>query len=162
MVDAREGAESVMPAIFNQVIGDWIDVDGRTATSFMTTIDQSNGGAAAYVSLANAIQACCDARLTAIQFQTTVVLGGAAAGGAYATAVDRAVFLGNVNVTNRPYRLSLVGPKASIFQANNSLVDLSNPLVTALNVAQMAVLGDTSGNANGAFKRGTRQMAAGN
>lgn len=151
-----------MPAIYNQVIGDWIDEDGRTATSFMTTVDQTVGGAAAYGALAAAMQACCDANLTAIQFQTTLVLGGAPTSGAYSTCVDRAVFLGNVMTTNRPYRLSLVGPKESIFQVNNSLVDLSNPLVVALEAASIAVLGDTTGNSNGPFKRGTRQMASGN
>ena len=151
-----------MPALYNQVIGDWIDSDGRTATSFMTTVDQTAAGTGPYAALAAAIQACCDAHLTAIQFQTTLILAGAPSPGPYGTAVDRAVFLGNITTTNRPYRLSLVGPKASIFLPDNQIVNLADPLVQALDGAQIAVLGDTSGNANLPFKRGTRQMASGN
>ena len=162
MVDEREGQNPVMSTIYNQVIGDWIDVNGKTATSFMTTIDQSSTGVAAYAALAAAIQACCDANLTAIQFQTTLVLGGSANAGPYATAVDRAALMGAIATTNAAYRLSLVGPKAAIFAPTNAIVDLSNPLVMALDAAQQAVLGDKNGNHNGPFKRGVRQMARGN
>lgn len=162
MVDARPRGELNVPAIYNQVIGEWIDVSGRMATSFMTSQDQSEGGATAYEALADAIQACCDARLTAIQFITTVHRGGAPADGPYATVLDRASLLGNIAATGRPYRLSLVGPKASIFNSAHTLVDLTNTLVVALDTAQMGVLGDQEGNPNGPFKRGVRQMARGN
>jgi hypothetical protein len=70
--------------------------------------------------------------------------------------------MGNILSTGAPYRLSIVGPLSTIFQAGNSLVDLSNPLITALEAASMSVLGDSLGNPIGPFKRGVRQMARGN
>lgn len=151
-----------MPAYYNQVIANWIDSAGKQATSFMTTQDQNQGGAASYGNLATALQATADCLLQCIQFQTTIVYGGTPTVGAYDTAVDRGVLLGNILATNAPYRLSIVGPKESIFQADNSLIDLSSPLIVALEAQAMLALGDALGNPIGPFKRGVRQMARGN
>lgn len=143
-------------------IGSWVDNENREATSFMTTQDQLTGAAAGYANLADALQGCSDAYLQAIQFQQTLVRVGIPVVGPYGTCVDRAVLLGNITLTGAPYRVSIVGPKSSIFMADNSTVDLTNPLVIALQTQVMALLGDNAGNPCGPFKRGMRQMARGN
>lgn len=151
-----------MPAIVNMAIGSWVDNESREAVSFMTTQDQLTGGAAAYSGLADALQNCSDAYLQAIQFQSTLVRVGVPVVGPYGTCIDRASLLGNIIATGAPYRLSIVGPKASIFLADNKTVDLSNPLIVALQSSVMALMGDNNGNPCGPFKRGVRQMARGN
>jgi hypothetical protein len=142
-----------MPAIVNMAIGSWVDNESREAVSFMTTQDQLTGGAAAYSGLADALQNCSDAYLQAIQFQSTLVRVGVPVVGPYGTCII---------ATGAPYRLSIVGPKASIFLADNKTVDLSNPLIVALQSSVMALMGDNNGNPCGPFKRGVRQMARGN
>lgn len=151
-----------MPAIVNMALGNWVDNENREAVSFMTTQDQTTGAAAAYAPLANALQDCSDAWLNAIQFQSTLVRVGVPVVGPYGTCIDRASLLGNIIATGAPYRLSIVGPKSSIFLADNSTVDLSNPLIVALQTQVMALMGDNNGNPCGPFKRGVRQMARGN
>lgn len=151
-----------MPAYYNQVIANWSDGAGKQATSFMTTQNQASSGTTPYTGLATALQNCAAAHLDAIQFQTTIIFGGTPLPGPYSTAVDRAVMLGNILSTGAPYRLSVVGPLSTIFQAGNSLVDLSNANIVALESASMSVLGDSLGNPIGPFKRGIRQMARGN
>lgn len=151
-----------MPAIVNMALANWVDNENREAVSFMTTQDQLSGGASAYASLANALQDCSDAWLNAIQFQATLVRVGIPVVGPYATCIDRASLLGNIIGTGAPYRLSIVGPKSSIFLADNKTVDLQNPLIVALQGQVMALMGDNNGNPCGPFKRGVRQMARGN
>lgn len=151
-----------MPGIVNMAIGNWIDTSNKEATSFMTTQDQVTGGAATYAPLADALQAVSDCYLQAMQFQATLIRVGVPQPGDYGTVVDRASLLGNIVATGAPYRLSIVGPKASIFLPDHTTVDLSNPLIVALQAQVMALMGDNNGNACGPFKRGVRQMARGN
>jgi len=139
----------------------YLDNAGKTACSFLTTQDQSSGGAGAYGALATALQACSDAALVAIQFQTTVVLSATPASGDYPSVFDKAVILAPITGESRSTRLEIPGPKSEIFQPNHVVVDLSNPLVLALQSECEAVLGDADGHPWGPFKRGTRQRARG-
>lgn len=151
-----------MPAIYNQITCEWIDTSGRPATSFMTTQDQDSGAADAYNDLAVSLQACSDAKLTAIQFIQTLVYSGTPLSGPYATVLDRASMLGKITDTGRPYRISIVGPKASILMPGHSYVDLENADILDLQLNVELFLGDTTGHACGPFTKGVRQMARGN
>jgi hypothetical protein len=147
--------------IYNQVLFHWQDVNGGTATSFMPTQDQSDDGGAAYAALADAAQGCCDARIVAVQYMSTLLTPGAATTGDYQTVWDRGVLFGRNSVTNKSQRNVLVGPKSGIFLPGNLKIDLTNSLVMAYMAEVQAFLGDAAGNPSGPFYRGIRQEASG-
>jgi hypothetical protein len=150
-----------MPSVYNQCIVQWVDASGRPATSFWTTIDQTEGGAGAYGDVAAAAQDLADAAVVAVQFQSTLMVNNTPVTGDYQSCLDRAVILANIQTSNAPTRFEIPGPKADIFLPDHELVDMSDPRVVAFNAACSAVLGDTSGNAVGLFKRGIRARARG-
>lgn len=148
-----------MAILKNQVLMQWRDRNGKECTNFMVTLNQLSTGCGAYTALADAMQDCSDALLEAIQFQTTLIRVGTPESGSYDTVWDRAVLGARINTTNQPTRVEIPAPKDTILQADNSLVNLSSPLIVALNDACSAVLGDASGNAMGTFRRGIRTNA---
>lgn len=150
-----------MADIYNQVIFNWVDANGKTGRNFLTTQDQDAGGASGYASLAAAAQACCDAALVAVQFQTTLVIASAPASGAYGTVWDRAVFGGRNSITNAYQKNALVGPKTTIFLPDTITVDLTNSDVIAFQTELQAVIGDQLGNPAGPFLKGWRDKASG-
>lgn len=150
-----------MAAFYNQVILTWRDHNGKEASAFLSTQDQNVGGAAAYAALADAFDACADAKVAVVQFQTTLIRAAAPVAGVYSTVWDRGVLFDRNPTSKRYQRQSIVGPKASIFRADNITIDLSNPNVVALQGACQAVLGDSAGNVIGPFARGERQKASG-
>lgn len=151
-----------MPLYYNQVLMQWRDQNNIACTSFMTTLDQAEGGASEYSSLADALQDCSDALLTAVQFQTTVIRVGDPGPGDYASVWDRARLLANITTTRQPTRVEIPAPKSDLFlPSNNTIVDLSSPLILALQSECGAFLGDPHGNAMGPFKRGIRASARG-
>lgn len=151
-----------MASLVNQVLMQWRDQNNRFATSFMTTLDQTSGGASAYTTLADKLQDCSHCVLEAVQFQQTVIRVGAPTPGDYPTVWDRAVLLANVATTNQPTRVEIPGPKTALFlPANPTVVNLSSPLIVALQTACTAVLGDAHAHAMGPFKRGIRTEARG-
>lgn len=151
-----------MPYYVNQVLMQWRDQNQETCTNFMVTLDQAEGGSAGYTALADALQNCSDALLTAIQFQQTLIRVGDPGPGDYATVWDRASILANVETTRQPTRVEIPAPKSTIFMpTNNRVVNLASPLIVALQAECSAFLGDAHGNAMGMFKRGVRTNARG-
>lgn len=148
-----------MPLFYNQVLMQWRDENGKYSTNFMTTLDQGSGGAGTYSPLAATMQACSDALLECIQFQTTILQVGTPEGGPYPTVWDRAVLLARIDGTNAPTRIEIPAPKAAILQEDTSLVNLEAPEIVALQSACIAVLGDPLGNPMGPFRRGIRTNA---
>ena len=148
-----------MALFYNQVLMQWRDENNKSSTNFMTTLEQGEGSTGDYSALADAFQACSDALLECIQFQTTLIRTGDPISGDYPTVWDRAVLLARITTTNQPTRVEIPAPKSSILQADNSLVNLSSPLIIDLQDQCMAVLGDPSGHAMGPFRRGVRQNA---
>jgi hypothetical protein len=161
VVDARDGARTLMADQYNYAIMHWLDSAGKTAVSFIPTQDQSTGGAGAYAGLASALNACCSAQVVAVQFVSTVILGGAGGAGPYMTVMDRGSLLSRNAVTNAPQRISLVGPKAAIFLPDTVTINLANTEIIALQSEVMSLAGDALGNAQGPFRRGKRQKASG-
>jgi len=148
-----------MPILKNQVLMQWVDERGVHSTNFLVTLDQAAGGAGAYTGLANALQACSDALLEAIQFQTTIIRVGTPENGPYPTVYDRAVMQARIQTTGQPTRVEIPAPKPAILQADNSLVNLAAPEIVALETQCMTLLGDAAGHAMGPFYRGIRTNA---
>jgi hypothetical protein len=146
-------------ALYNQCILNWIDKNGQEAQNFWTTLNQSSGGASAYEDLAEKAEAISCCKVQAIQFQTTLVRGATPVTGPYQTVLDRANILAKISGTNVTTTISLPGPQAAIFLPGNVIVDMSNTDVIAFQAALAAVIGDTSGNPIGVFKRGYRTSA---
>ena len=150
-----------MSIMYNQLLIHWRDVNGGTATSFLPTQDQSDDGAAAYAGLADAMQDCCNAAIVAIQYQSTLLIPAEPTEGPYQTVWDRGVLFGRNSVTNKAQRNVLVGPIADIFLPGNIRIDLTNPLVMAVQGQLQALIGNAVGNPCGPFYRGIRQQASG-
>ena len=150
-----------MSHIYNQCLLHFVDINGKRTCAFLTTQDQSSGGASTYAPLAAAIQAVTSCGLVAIQFQTTVVVDAAASDGDYPSVFDKAVILVPIDGENRSSRLEIPGPKSEIFLSNHVTVDLTNTLVEDVQAQGIALLGDADGHPWGPFKRGTRQRARG-
>lgn len=150
-----------MADIYNIVLMHWVDQGGKTCTSFYTTQNQGAGGTGAYAALASALQACSDAALVAIQFQTTAHLTAAPTTGPYKSVYDRALGMSHIVVGGNGYKWSIPAPKAAIFQGDTKTLDLSNPQVMALDTAMQAVLGNSLGDAVGPISYGARGRAGG-
>jgi hypothetical protein len=148
-----------MGVIYDQVLIHYLDNNGTPATAFITTQEQGSGGAGAYSALAAAFQAVSDAKVVAVQFQSTLHLTGTAGSGPYETAFDRGVLLGNIPATGAPAKVSIIAPKAAIFLPDTVTIDLSNLQILALQTQIMALAGDRNGNPWGPFKRGMRTEA---
>jgi hypothetical protein len=150
-----------MSHLYNQALIHYVDRNGRTSCAFLTTQDQGEGGAGAYADVAAALQACSDAAIIAIQFQTTVLVSATPSTGDYDSVLDKAVILVPISGEARSTRLEIPAPKSSIFRADHVTVDLANADVIALDAECQAVLGDSDGHPWGPFRRGTRQRARG-
>lgn len=148
-----------MSALYNQVLIHYLDKNGKTAVSFMATQNQLPGGAAAYAPLASAFQACSDAAVVAVQFQSTLLIAATPGDGPYCTVFDRGVCFDRNSVTNVQQRQAIVGPKSSLFLPGNININLANTDVLALQSEVQALLGDAVGNPCGAFQRAVRQEA---
>lgn len=148
-----------MASAYNQIIIHYRDKDDKECQSFWSSVDQEEGGAADYVELAAKVQACTDAAVIAVQFQTTVLIEATASDGDYPTVMDRCMTLSKIVATGRPNTLQLVAPKASLFLPDTITMDLSNPDLIALSELMQELVGDTDGNPMGPFRRGVRQMA---
>lgn len=150
-----------MAAAYNQVIIHYLDIDGRTCQTFWSTQDQTEGGASAYVDLAAAAQACTDAAVIAVQYQSTVLLEATPADGDYPTVYDRAATLSKILSTNAPNTLQLVAPKSTLFLADTITLDLTNADLIALQTEMMSKVGSPQGAAMGPFRKGYRTQARG-
>lgn len=150
-----------MSGFYNQALLTWIDHNGKTATSFLATQDQSSGAAADYETLAAAFDACADAKVAVVQMQSTLIRVVTPVSGVYSTVWDRGVCFSNNSVTNVGQRQAIVGPKADIFLGDTVTVDLTNANIMALQAAIQDVIGDGAGNPCGPFNRGRRQNAGG-
>ena len=148
-----------MGAAYNQIVMQYVDANGKPATTFWTSVDQGTGGASAYTTLAAKAQAVSDAAITAVQFQTTVLLDGSAGDGPYNTVTDRCQILMRIPATGAPLTLGLVAPKSEIFLPDNVTLDLTNTDIIALEAAMMTLVGDKMGNAMGPIRRGYRTEA---
>ena len=150
-----------MSHIYNQTLLHFVDINGKRTCAFLTTQDQSAGGAGAYSPLAAAMQAVTSCGLVAIQFQSTLVIDASPADGDYPSVFDKAVILVPIDGENRSTRLEIPGPKSEIFRPNHVTVDLANTLIQDVQAQGIALLGDADGHPWGPFKRGTRQRARG-
>jgi hypothetical protein len=150
-----------MAAAYNQIIIHYRDINGQECQSFWSSVDQTEGPASDYVELADKVQACTDAAVIAVQFQSTVLLEATPADGDYPTVMDRCMTLSRRTATTAPITLQLVAPKASIFEADTETLDLTNADIVALQALMVTLVGDTSGNPIGPWKKGVREMARG-
>lgn len=150
-----------MSALFNQILLNWVDKNGQPAVTFWGAQDQTSGPAANYGALVAATQALSDARITHIQFQSTLSLGGAPVDGDYCTVFDRAQFLARYAGIRRVQQFAIPGPKASIFLPNHELVDMANPLVVAWNAQMALAVGTPTGQAYETAIKGVRGRAGG-
>jgi hypothetical protein len=150
-----------MAAAYNQVIIHYLDIDGRTCQTFWSTQDQTEGGAADYVDLADKVQACTDAAVIAVQYQSTVLIDATPADGDYPTVYDRAATLSKILSTNAPNTLQLVAPTSALFLPDTITLDLSNTDLIALQTEMMAKIGSPQGAAMGPIRRGYRTQARG-
>jgi len=150
-----------MAAIYNQVLIHYVDKNGRPATNFWTTVDQDEGGAAGYLTLAAAAQAISDAAVVAVQYQQTVVLEATPSDGDYPSVLDRAEFLSHIETSRQRSNIVIPAPKSEIFTAGHEIVDMSNSLVIALSDEVTTLLGDTQGHSNGPLEYGRRGRARG-
>jgi len=148
--------------IFNQLFIQWRDINGRECTSVWTTQDQSDTGVGAYAALKDAAEACSNCTVIGLQFQTTIAYSNDPSTGPYPSVYDRAVLMDRIDVTGKPSRLELPGPRPELFQADLVTVDLSAPLIVALQAEVVAVIGDQNGNAVLPFIRGYRNKARAN
>jgi hypothetical protein len=148
-----------MPAQYNQVLIGLLDNNGRPATMFWTSIDQTAGPAADYAALAASVQAISDAAVVCVQFQSTLLIEASPSDGPYNTVTDRCQILMKIMETGKPLTLGLVAPKSGIFLPDHKTLDLSNPDVIALQDEMMATIGDKDGNAMGPIRRGYRTEA---
>ena len=150
-----------MATCFNQVLLIFKDLNGKYATTFWPTQDQSSAVPGGLSSLGAAAAALSDCGLVAVQYQTTHVIGASGTTGAYPTVMDRVMMLANIASSGAPARYELPGPKSSIFLADNVTLDLSNADVAAFIAQVQGNCGDALGNATGVFKRGRRSQARG-
>jgi hypothetical protein len=148
-----------MAILANQVILNWVDISGKFSTNFCVTQDQGDGGTGAYGDLAAKFQAASHCALVGVQFQTTLKFDATPEDGDYPSVLDRAVLLARIPLGTTKTRVEVPGPRSELFQADTLTVDLSNTLVTDLQAACIAVLGDTSGHPMGPFRYGNRQRA---
>jgi hypothetical protein len=150
-----------MPAIYNQVLIQYRDQNGKEGTSFWPSVDQDAGGASAYVDLAAKVQAITNCAVIGVQFQQSVLITATPTTGPYKTITDRAMMLSKIVSTNKPFMFSVPGPMAAIFEADTLKVNLSNADVLALQAAMMPLIGDNEGNPMGPFRKGYRTEAKG-
>lgn len=150
-----------MPAIYNQLLVQYRDQNGKEGTSFWPTVNQDPGAASAYTTLAAKVQAVTNCAVIGVQFQQTVVISATPTDGPYKTIVDRAMFLSKIVATAKPFTFSIPGPKSSIFMPDTLAVNLTNADVLALQAAMMPIIGDNEGNAMGPFRKGYRTEAKG-
>ncbi len=150
-----------MPAIYNQVLVQYRDKNGKEGTSFWPSVDQDEGAAADYVDLAAKVQAITNCAVIGVQFQQSVLIDATATAGPYQTIVDRAMFLSKIVATAKPFMFSIPGPKSSIFMPDTLQVNLSNADVLAMQAAMMPLIGDNEGNPMGPLRKGYRTEAKG-
>lgn len=146
-------------AIYNQLIVTFLDKNGGMADTFWTTQDQSSSPGSGLVAVASAAQACSDAAVIGVQFQSTLRIDATPGDGPYCTVFDRARLLSRITATGRPARQEIIAPKASLFLGDLVTVDLTNVDIMALNVQLMGKIGDKSGNPQGPITRGLRASA---
>jgi len=150
-----------MSALFNYLTVHYLDDNGKVAQSFITTQDQDPGREADALLLIAALQACSDAKIVAVQMNTTTLLEGSFGTGPYKTVWDRGVLLGKFVGSTTGYRSTIVAPKAEIFLPGNRVIDLTNPLITTLQTEVEAIQGNEDTTPCGPFNYGRRQTAAG-
>jgi len=151
-----------MPALYNQVIIQYRDKNGKMATSFWTTVDQDEGAAAEYATLAGLAQNVSDAAIVSVQFQQTLNIEATPADGPYCTVFDRCMVLSSIPATLAPVTFGLIAPTEDIFLPDNLTLDLANDDIIALQGEMAAQLGDRLGHAQGPFRRGYRTRSRGN
>lgn len=140
----------------------FLDKNGQPCNLQWATQDQTDGVPASIVGLGTAVQALSVAKLVAIQYSTTHVIGGTGGDGDYPSVWDRAVLLDRTS-SARPYgQIQIPAPKSSIFLSDNLTVDLSNPDVMAFVAQVLANLGDKSGNPIVSVYRGQRSRVRSN
>lgn len=148
-----------MAATYNQVLIFYRDFNNRTATNFWTVQDQSDAVPAPLVLLAEKVQACSQAAVVAVQWQTTHYFVSAPVNMPYPTVFDRCNMLGRIAPSGVYTHYDLVAPKQSIFLPDNKTLDLANPDVGAMIAQMQATIGSPSGDPLAAIRRGTRQWA---
>lgn len=150
-----------MSSFYNQCYLHWLDANGRQATNFVTTLDQSDAVPSGLVTLGEKYQALAVSKLVAIQYLTTHVITGDPGEGNYKSVMDRCNALGRIATTGAPVTYGIVSPNIDIFLADHSTLDLENADVLAWIAALQTSTGDRTGNALASIIRGKRLRARG-
>jgi hypothetical protein len=146
--------------LYNQLILDWLDLNGATASSQWTTQDQLSTGTGAYAALATAAQACSHCALVGIQLQTSLRIAATPTTGDYPTVLDRCALLAKIPATGVPARQEIPGPISGLFLPDTVTANLASVQLVALEAQIMALIGDKIGNPQGPFKRGFRRQVS--
>lgn len=140
----------------------WVDQSGQGCTTQWATQSQSDAVPGGLLTLGAAAQAMSCAKLVAIQYSTTHIIGGVGTSGSYPSVWDRAVLLDKYSGSRYNGQLQIPAPLASIFLSDNVTVDMSSPLVTAFVAQVLANLGDKAGNPVSQVTRGNRSRVRSN
>lgn len=140
----------------------FLDKNGQPCTLQWATQDQTDAVPAAVVNLGTAAQALSVAKLVAIQYSTTHVIGGTGDNGDYPSVWDRAVLLDRTQASRQYGQIQIPAPKSSIFLSDNLTVDLNNADVMAFIAQVYGTLGDKAGNPITSVYRGQRSRVRSN
>lgn len=151
-----------MANTYNQALIFWRDVNNKTASSFWTIQRQTDSVPGDLIALASAAQACSNAAIVAVQYQTTHLFTSVPVAADYRTVWDRCNMQGRIGATGVYTHYDLVAPRVEIFKPDHTTLDLTNPDVAALVTAMEGTLGDAAGNPLTVIKRGRRQWAGPN
>jgi hypothetical protein len=150
-----------MPAIYNQILVQYLDGNGKEGTSFWPATDQTTIPPSAVTALAAKVQALTNCAVIGMQFQSSYTLTATPTDGPYKTIVDRVMVLSKIVATQKPFTFEIPGPKSTIFTGDTMTLNLANTDVIALQTAMMPNVGDNQGNPIGPFRRGYRTEAKG-
>jgi len=146
-----------MATWWNQVLIHYEDASGRSGTTFWSLADQTSAVPVGLVSLAAAVQACTNAKVKAVQLQTTAHYAGDGSPAQYPSVQDVAHLIGKYDTKTAHY--DILAPKQSIFLEDNTRLDMENPSVIALVSSMAGTLGTPAGVPLSVITRGQRQWA---
>lgn len=140
----------------------FVDASGQPCTLQWATQDQSDGVPSNVKALGAAAQSISLARLVAIQYSTTYVIGGSGSTGDYPSVWDRAVLLDRTNASRSYGQIQIPAPVSSIFNADHLTVNMSDAGVMAFVAQVYSTMGDKAGNPITSVYKGQRSRVRSN
>lgn len=146
-------------AAYNQVLTFWRDANQKVRTCAFTITDQSDAVTAPLIVLGTKLQALSNAKLFAVQLQTTHNIGGDPVDATYKSVYDIVTMQGKMADASSWPQYEIPCPKAAIFRADTLTLDMANVDVIAAAAQMVAVLGNAAGTSLGSIVRGARQYS---